>query len=70
MAELDQRDVLGTWAFLPTAFGVGHLLAFMQLLKSDTLQAIRVEEQVFCSSCVDESETLVRQFLDAAFGHL
>ena len=29
-----------------------------------------MEEQVFCSSSVDESETLVRQFLDAAFSHL
>jgi hypothetical protein len=29
-----------------------------------------VEEQVFCSSCVNESETLVRQFLDTAFSHL
>lgn len=29
-----------------------------------------MEEEVFCSSCVDESETLVRQFLDTTFSHL
>ena len=29
-----------------------------------------MEKQVFCPTCVDESETLVRQLLDAAFSHL
>jgi hypothetical protein len=41
----------------------------MQGVEGDALQALRVEEQVFCSSGVNESETLVRQFLNAAFSH-
>ena len=32
-------DVLGTRAFLPPAFRVGHLLAFAQFLETDTLEA-------------------------------
>ena len=70
MTELYRRDVLGAGAFRTAAFGVRHLLALAQGLKADALKTLGVEEQVFCSSRIDESETLVRQLLDAAFSHL
>ena len=70
LAELYRLDVLGTRAFLTPAFRVGHLLAFMQGVESDTLEARRVEKQVFSLPRVYEPEALVRQPLDTAFGHL
>jgi len=40
MAELCHRDVLGTRAFRTLAFRVGHLLAHLQLLETDALEAL------------------------------
>ena len=37
--ELYRLDVLGTRAFRPPAFRVGHLLAFMQFVETDALEA-------------------------------
>jgi hypothetical protein len=42
----------------------------MQVIKTDTLNARRMEEQVFAASRADKSETLVRQPFDTTFGHL
>jgi hypothetical protein len=42
----------------------------MQVVETDALKARRVEKQVFFAVGLDEPETLVRQFLDDAFGHL
>ena len=39
LAELHRLDVLGTRAFRTPAFRVGHLLAFMQFLETDALEA-------------------------------
>jgi len=39
LAELYQLHVLGTRAFLPSAFGVGDFLAFTQFVKTDTLES-------------------------------
>ena len=39
VAELHRLDVLGTRAFRTPAFRVGHLLAFMQFLETDALEA-------------------------------
>jgi hypothetical protein len=69
-AELYRRDVLRTGAFRTPAFRIRHLLAFMQFLETATLDARRVEEQVFVAPGADESESLVRQPLDRAFRHL
>ena len=68
-AELYRFDVLGTRTLRSSAFRVGDLLAFTQVLETNTFEARRVKKQVFCASCVDESESLVGQFLDRAFGH-
>ena len=70
LAELYRRDVLGTRAFLPLTFRVRYLLAHLQFLETDALEGRGVEEQVFSAPYVDESKSLVRQFLDSAFGHL
>ena len=39
LAGLYRRDVLGTGAFRTLAFRVGHLLADLQCLESDALEA-------------------------------
>ena len=39
LAELYRLDALGTGAFLPLAFGVGHFLAFTQFVETDALEA-------------------------------
>ena len=51
-------------------FRVGHFLSFIQVVETHALQTFRVEEQVFGTARVDESKSLVRQFLDRAFGHV
>ena len=70
LAELYRLDVLGTRAFRTPAFRVGHLLAFMQFVETDALEARRVEKQVFVVPRLDEPESPVRQLLDRAFRHL
>ena len=40
VAELCQRDVLGTRTFGTPTFGVGHLLAYLQCLERDALEAL------------------------------
>ena len=69
-SELYRLDVLGTRAFRTLSFRVGHLLAFVQVVKTATLNARRVEEQVLCIARADKSESLVRQPFDSAFSHL
>src|SRR3972149_4728146 len=66
---LDRLDVLGAWSLGATAFGEGHFLAFMQVVEADALNVRRMKEEILFGSGLDESETLVRQFLNAAFGH-
>jgi hypothetical protein len=39
LAELNRLHVLGTRAFFTTAFRVRHLLAFLQVVKTDTFEA-------------------------------
>ena len=39
LAELYRLDVFGTRAFRTSAFGVGHLLAFVQFVETDALEA-------------------------------
>ena len=39
LAELHRLDVLGTRAFLPLGFGVRHLLALLQVVKTATFDA-------------------------------
>jgi VIT1/CCC1 family predicted Fe2+/Mn2+ transporter len=68
-AKLGWRDVLGAGAFLAAAFRVRHFLAFTQFVERHTLEARRVEKQVFFLARVDESVTLVRQSLDGTFRH-
>jgi hypothetical protein len=70
LAELNRLDVLGARAFWPPAFGVRHLLAFSQVVKTDTFEARRVEKQVFVASRVDEPEAPVRQPFDRSLCHL
>jgi hypothetical protein len=45
--ELHRLDVLGTRAFLALSFRVRHFLAFMEIVETATLDARRVEEEVF-----------------------
>ena len=66
---LYRRDVLGTRAFGTLAFRVGHFLAFMQILETDTLDGGRVEKQVFVAARLDEPEALGDQLLNSAFSH-
>ena len=70
LAELYRLDVLGTRAFRTLAYGIGDLLAFMQGLETDALEGRCVEEEVFVAISLDESEVLVREFLDTTFRHL
>ena len=70
MLRLCWLDVLGTRAFLPHAFGVRHLLAFAQVIETDTLDRRRMEKQVFVSRRFDEPESLVHHLFDRAFGHV
>ena len=69
LAGLYRLDVLGTRAFRTLAVCVGHLLAFMQFIETDTLEGRGVEEQVFVAPRLDEPESLVDQLLDCAFCH-
>ena len=39
LAELHRLDVLGTRAFWSPAFRIGHLLAFLQFVETDALEA-------------------------------
>ena len=39
LAVLDRLDVLGTRAFWTLTFRVGHLLAFLQFVKTDIYEA-------------------------------
>ena len=66
---LDRRDVLGAWTLWSSAFRVGDFLTFAEFFKSSALQARRVEEKIFGATSVDESKSLVGQFLDSTFGH-
>lgn len=69
-AELYRLDVLCTWTLWTPAFCEGDFLTFVQIFKADTLDARGVEKEVFFAARIDEPETLVRQFFNAAFGHL
>ena len=66
---LYRRDVLGTGAFRTLAYGIGHLLAFMQGGETDALEGRFMEEQVFVVLRLDEPEVLVRQLFNSAFSH-
>jgi hypothetical protein len=68
--KLKRLDVLGTRPFFALAFRVRDPLAFMQVVETAILDARRMKEEVFVAACLDESETLVRQFFDRAFGHV
>ena len=68
--ELDRCDVLGTRTLGTITGGERDLLSLMQLLIHGTLHALRVKEQVLCTTCVDEPKPLFRQLLDRSFGHL
>ncbi len=70
MPELYRLDILGTWAFRALAFRVGHLLAYLQFVETDALEARFVEEQGFFAPRVDESEAFLRHVFDNVFFHL
>ena len=67
---LRRSYILGAGAFWSVTFRVGYALTFIQLVKTHALQFFGVKEQVFGTTRVDKSITLVRQFLDCAFGHV
>ena len=66
---LCRRYVFSARPFGASAFRVSDLLAFPQFLEPCAIEARRVEKQILAISGVDESKTLVRQFLDRAFCH-
>jgi hypothetical protein len=68
-AKPNRLDVLGARAFGALAFRVGHFLSFVQVVKTDALDARGVEEQVFLAVRLDKPETAVSQLLNRAFGH-
>jgi hypothetical protein len=67
--ELDRLDVFRTGTFGSVTFGERDFLAFVKVVKADSLYGRRVEKQIFSSAYLDESESLVSQLLNCAVGH-
>ena len=66
----DRPDVLRPRSFRAVPFVVGHSLSFLEFFVAHAFEVRHVEEHVCASASVDETKTLVRQFLDCAFCHL
>ena len=66
----DRPDVLRPRSFRPMPLVVGHSLSFLEFFVAHAFEVRHVEEHVGASASVDETKTLVRQFLDCAFCHL
>lgn len=67
---VSERDILSARTLGASTFGVGHALTFTEIIEIHSLKTRRVEKQVFASSSVNKTKSLIGDSFDRTLCHL